>query len=179
MGSARHNGYAADAKHPTDLDISKLSNTKIDPTGKYVLTSRCRTGRSVKGFKLPPVTTFEERREVEKVVVKGLLSMEGELKGEQLRSAGNLFQEPDSTLLLSSGCGRHWPDARGIFENDQQNLYVWVNEEDQMRIVSMEKGDNIKAIITRFANATSTIQEVMKKDGHDFMHSDHLGWILT
>jgi len=200
--SARHNGYAADAKHPTDLDVSKLSNTKIDPTGKYVLTSRCRTGRSVKGFKLPPVTTFEERREVEKVVVKGLLSMEGELKGdyfplngsrsyapkpngmshekeEQLRSAGNLFQEPDSTLLLSSGCGRHWPDARGIFENDQQNLYVWVNEEDQMRIVSMEKGDNIKAIITRFANATRTIQEVMKKDGHDFMHSDHLGWILT
>jgi len=200
--SARHNGYPADAKHPTDLDISKLSNTKIDPTGKYVLTSRCRTGRSVKGFKLPPVTTFEERREVERIVTKGLLSMEGELKGdyfplngsrsysakpngmshekeEQLRSAGNLFQEPDSTLLLSSGCGRHWPDARGIFENNDKNLYVWVNEEDQMRIVSMEKGDNIKAIITRFANATSTIQKVMQQEGHDFMHSDHLGWILT
>ena len=46
--SARHNGYAPDAKHPTDLDVNKLSNTKIDPTGKYVLTSRCRTGRSVK-----------------------------------------------------------------------------------------------------------------------------------
>ena len=66
--SARHNGYAPDAKHPTDLgtqpkitdlkifilDVSKLSDTKIDPTGKYVITSRCRTGRSVKGFKLPP-----------------------------------------------------------------------------------------------------------------------------
>ena len=52
--SARHNGYPANARHPTDLDINKLSNTKIDPTGKYVLTSRCRTGRSVKGFKLPP-----------------------------------------------------------------------------------------------------------------------------
>ena len=34
-------------------------------------------------------------------------------KEEELRKAGNLFQEPDSTLLLSSGCGRHWPDARG------------------------------------------------------------------
>ena len=28
----------------------------------------------------------------------------------------------------------------GIFHNDQENLFVWVNEEDQMRIVSMEKG---------------------------------------
>ena len=57
--SARHNGYAADAKHPTDLDVDKLSDTKIDPTGKYVLTSRCRTGRSVKGFRLPPAVSFE------------------------------------------------------------------------------------------------------------------------
>ena len=39
-------------------------------------------------------------------------------KEEQLRNNGNLFQEPDSTLLLSSGCGRHWPDARGIFHNN-------------------------------------------------------------
>ena len=42
--SARHNNYPKDAKHPTDLDTSKLSDTKIDPTGNYVLTSRCRTG---------------------------------------------------------------------------------------------------------------------------------------
>merc|ERR550514_2459422 len=26
----RHGGYAADAKHPTDLDVSKLSPTTID-----------------------------------------------------------------------------------------------------------------------------------------------------
>merc|ERR1719454_984037 len=102
-----------------------------------------------------------------------------EAKENSLRSRGNLFQEPDSTLLLSSGCGRHWPDARGIFHNHDENLFVWVNEEDQMRIVSMEKGDNVKRIIERFAKATSTIQTCLKAEGYDFMHSDHLGWILT
>merc|ERR1711887_273954 len=61
--SDRHDGYPADAHHPTDLDVRKLSTTQIDPTGKYVLTSRCRTGRSVRGTRLPPCTTFEERRE--------------------------------------------------------------------------------------------------------------------
>merc|ERR1712224_1036367 len=81
-----------------------------------------------------------------------------EEKEEQLRKAGNLFQEPDSTLLLSSGCGRHWPDARGIFHNNDQNLFVWVNEEDQMRIVSMEKGDNIKRIITCPSNLGTGLQ---------------------
>ena len=48
-----------------------------------------------------------------------------------------------------------------------------------MRIVSMEKGDNVKQIITRFAKATKTIQDCLKQEGYDFMHSDHLGWILT
>jgi len=84
-----------------------------------------------------------------------------------------------STLLLSSGCGRHWPDARGIFHNEASNFFVWVNEEDQMRIISMEKGDNVKNIFTRFSNATAAIGEVLKQEGKEFMHSDHLGWILT
>merc|ERR1711957_294433 len=65
----------------------------------------------------------------------------------ELRNAGNLFQEPDSTLLLSSGCGRHWPDARGIFHNVDKNFFVWINEEDHMRIISMEKGDNVIAMV--------------------------------
>mmetsp|Transcript_27322 Transcript_27322/g.68904 ORF Transcript_27322/g.68904 Transcript_27322/m.68904 type:complete len:425 (+) Transcript_27322:298-1572(+) len=198
----RNGGYAADAKHSTDMDVTKLSKTPIDPSGKYVLTTRCRTGRSVRGLPLPPACSFEQRRETERVVVKGLMKMEGELKGEYfplngsksmepekkgmskekeeaLRSNGNLFQEPDSTLLLSSGCGRHWPDARGIYHNEAENFFVWVNEEDQMRIVSMEKGDNITAIFTRFANATKAVQDCLKAEGYDFMHNDHLGFILT
>merc|ERR1712164_209152 len=48
-----------------------------------------------------------------------------------------------------------------------------------MRIISMEKGDNIRAIFRRFSNATSSIQDVLKKEGYDFMHNDHLGYILT
>merc|ERR1719217_2019390 len=117
--SARHNGYAADATQPTNLDISKLSDTDIDPAGKYVLTTRVRTGRSVKGFKLPPTISFQERRDLEALCVKGLLNMTGDLKGDyfplhgsksyppkpngmseakedELRKMGNLFQEPDS-----------------------------------------------------------------------------------
>lgn len=205
----RHNNYPYDAIQPTNLDLNKLSNTKIDPTcttpyehGKYVLTTRCRTGRSVRGFKLPPSCSFDERRKLEAVIVKGLLSLEGDLAGdyfplngsrsyapkpngmthekeEELRNAGNLFQEPDSTLLLSSGMGRHWPDARGIFHNNAKNFFVWLNEEDHMRIVSMQKGDDIKEVVARFIRACNGVQKVLKAEGYDFMHSPHLGYILT
>merc|ERR1719316_1854249 len=57
--SDRHNGYGVDAKQPTNMDLNQLSNTDIDPEGKYVLTTRVRTGRSIRGFKLPPVIGFQ------------------------------------------------------------------------------------------------------------------------
>jgi len=198
----KRHGHGPDDKHPTDMNIDNVSNTKIDPTGNYVLTSRCRTARSVKNFRLPPCNSFEERRKLEALITEGLLSLDGELKGdyyplpgsrsyapkmggmskeyaEKLRNRGNLFQCPDSPLLLSSGCGRHWPDARGIFHNDAMNFFVWIGEEDHMRIISMEEGDNIKNIFRRFCNATQAIQTVLKKNGHDFMHNEHLGFIAA
>ena len=65
-------------------------------------------------------------------------------KEEELRSAGNLFQEPDSTLLLSGGMGRHWPDARGIFHNNDKNLFVWVNEGKIPKFQILKKFQNFK-----------------------------------
>ena len=71
----RHGGYGPSAKHPTDLEINRISNTDIDPSGRYVLTTRVRTGRSVRPFQLPPVISFEARRKLEAVAVKALLNM--------------------------------------------------------------------------------------------------------
>merc|ERR1712054_383164 len=40
-------------------------------------------------------------------------------------------------------------------------------------------GAAIKEIFTRFANATKVIEEILKGEGYGFMHSEHLGYILT
>jgi creatine kinase len=54
-----------------------------------------------------------------------------------------LFDKPVSPLLLASRMGRDWPDARGIWHNHLKNFLVWVNEEDHMRIISMQTGENL------------------------------------
>merc|ERR1711907_453421 len=169
-----------------------------------------RTGRSVRGFRLPPQIGFEERRELEALCVRALLAMGDDLAGdyfplngsrsyppkpngmsvekeEELRKCGNLFQEPDSTLLLASGMGRHWPDARGVFHNNSKTLFVWFGEEDHLRIVSMQgkrsgpskEGKDIREVTARFMRACDEVQKVLKAEGYDFMHDKHLGWILT
>ena len=74
--------------------------------------------------------------------------------------------------------GRHWPDARGIFANDAKNFLVCTNEEDHTRVISMQMGAGIKEVFERFCAAASAVQDVVK-EGYDFMHNDHLGWVLT
>lgn len=208
--SARHRGHDMTKNQPTNLDLTQLKTTDIDPEGKYVLTTRVRTGRSVEGFRFPPCISFEERRNLEKLITGALDNLDGDLKGEYfplhgsrsfaakptgmshaeeeaLRNMGNLFQEPDSTLLLSSGMGRHWPDARGIFHNEGKNLFVWVGEEDHIRIVSMQgnrstptpEGKNIQEVFGRLVRSCDAIEEAFKKEEKAFVHDPILGWVLT
>lgn len=48
---------------------------------RYVLSSRVRTGRSIRGLSLPPACSRSERREVERVVVTALSGLKGDLTG--------------------------------------------------------------------------------------------------
>lgn len=72
----RHNGFKKTDQHKTDLDASKIRGGKFDE--KYVLSSRVRTGRSVRGFSLPPHCSRAERREVENIVNEALDGLKGQ-----------------------------------------------------------------------------------------------------
>lgn len=39
--------------------------------------------------------------------------------------------------------------GRGIFHNNAKNFLVWVNEEDHMRIISMEEGSDVGKVLDR------------------------------
>lgn len=188
---ARHNGYTKNSCHKTDLNPDNLiGGDDLDPD--FVLSSRVRTGRSIRGLALPPHCTRAERREVEKVVVEALDTLTGNLQGkyyplnkmtpeeqDQLIEDHFLFDKPVSPLLLSSGMARDWPDARGIWHNEGKTVLVWVNEEDHTRVISMQKGGNMREVFVRFCESLQQIEEAMKKKGKEFMWNEHLGFILT
>jgi creatine kinase len=186
----RHGGYGPDQKHPTDLNPTKLSGGQFDP--KYVLSSRVRTGRSIRGLTLPPICSRAERREVERVVVEALNNLKGEYAGkyyplsrmteaeqDQLINDHFLFDKPVSPLLLASGMARDWPDARGIWHNEDKNFLIWINEEDHTRVISMEKGGNMRRVFTRFCDGLKMVEDNIKAKGWEFMWNEHLGYVLT
>ena len=165
----RHNGYMKSSKHISDRDYTKLVGGELDPN--YVLSSRVCTGRSIRGYSLPPHCTREERRCVEMIVTDVLSELSGEFRGEyfslkgmteeeqkQLTDDNLLFNKPISPLLLSSRMARDWPDARGIWHNEAKNFIVWINEEDHTRIISLDKGGNIRQIFTRFCEGLTKFE---------------------
>uniref|UniRef100_A0A8C5WG41 Creatine kinase U-type, mitochondrial n=1 Tax=Leptobrachium leishanense TaxID=445787 RepID=A0A8C5WG41_9ANUR len=187
----RHNGYdPRTMKHPTDLDASKIKAGHFDE--RYVLSSRVRTGRSIRGLSLPPACTRAERRAVEKVAVDALNGLRGELTGEyyslsemtdqqqqQLIDDHFLFDKPVAPLIISSAMARDWPDARGIWHNNEKTFLIWINEEDHIRVISMEKGGNMKRVFKRFCRGLKEVERLIQEIGWEFMWNEHLGYILT
>ena len=64
-----------------------------------------------------------------------------------------LFKEGDR-FLEAAGMNRDWPEGRGIFMNYKKTFLVWINEEDQLRIISMQKGADIQQVFTRLSVVT-------------------------
>ena len=76
-----------------------------------------------------------------------------------------LFKEGDR-FLEACGLNRDWPSGRDIFHNNNKTFLVWVNEEDQLRIISMQPGADIGAVFARLATAANEIEKIAK-----FAHS--------
>ncbi|XP_032870956.1 creatine kinase U-type, mitochondrial-like isoform X1 [Amblyraja radiata] len=187
----RHNGYdPRTMRQAKDLDASKIRNGQFDE--EYVLSSRVRTSRSIRGLSMLPACTRAERREVERVTVEALAGLKGDLAGryyslsnmtdkeqQQLIDDHFMFEKSMNPFMLSTSMLRDWPDARGIWHNNDKTLHIWVNEEDHTRVISMEKGGNMKRVFETFCRGLKEVERLILEKGWEFMWNERLGYIQT
>merc|ERR1712183_277012 len=151
-----YHGISADAKHNSDMDAEKIVGN-IE-AGVPVHSTRIRVGRNINGFGLSPGITKQQRIDVEKLMSNALSKLTGDLAGkyypltgmdekirQQLVDDHFLFMSGDRNLTVA-GMERDWPEGRGIFHNDAKTFLLWVNEEDQLRIISMQQGGDVKGV---------------------------------
>merc|ERR1739842_109247 len=88
-----------------------------------------------------------------------------------------LFMSGDPNLKVA-GMERDWPEGRGIFHNAAKTFLVWIPDEDQLRIISMQKGGDVKGVFERLARGIKTVQDSVKAEsGKDFQLSEKFGYI--
>ena len=183
-----YHGISADATHTSDMDVGKIQGN-VDPAAP-VHSCRIRVGRSIDGFGLSPGITKEQRVGVENLMKKAFANLKGDLAGtyfpltgmdekvrQQLVDDHFLFVSGDPNLKVA-GMERDWPEGRGIFHNKDKTFLTWVNEEDQLRIISMQMGGDVRAVFDRLARGIKAVEDSVKAEsGKDFMLDAKYGYI--
>ena len=66
--------------------------------------------------------------------------------------------------VLGDACGYdNWPTGRGIFFSNNKKFLVWVNEEDHLRIISMQQGGNLAEVWKRLVTVSNAFTHVCSK----------------
>ncbi|SPP85367.1 arginine kinase-like [Drosophila guanche] len=179
-----HKGFKKTDKHP-ECCFGKCNDfANLDPDNKYILSTRVRCGRSVKNFPFISCLSENAFAKLEAMISGALNTMSGSYKGSYLPLSGIeksvqqklidehfLFRDCDR-FLKTSGAKRFWPAARGIYFNEARNFVVWVNEEDHLRIISMEKGGDIGKVYERMIGGVEALEKHL-----DFSRDERLGYL--
>merc|ERR1711945_67185 len=183
-----YHGLPAGFKHVSNMNVDEIKGNVASEVPVHSV--RIRVGRSIQGFGLTPGITKEQRAGVEKLMAGAFANLKGDLAGsyypltgmdekvrQQLVDDHFLFVSGDPNLKIA-GMERDWPEGRGIFHNKDKTFLTWVNEEDQLRIISMQKGGDVKEGFDRLARGIKAVEDSVKKEsGHDFMLDKRFGYI--
>ncbi len=183
-----YHGLDKEFKHTSDMDVGKIKGN-INPEAP-VKSTRIRVGRSIDGFGLSPGITQEQRKQVETLMKSAFGKLESDLSGKYFPLQGMeeatrqklvddhfLFMSGDKNLI-SAGMEREWPEGRGIYHNDEKTFLVWVNEEDQLRIISMQKGGDVKGVFDRLARGIKAVGDSVKAEsGKEFLLHEKYGYL--
>lgn len=153
--------------HVSDFTVPDLP--LMDQEGKYILSTRIRAARNLKGYEFPPQISPSHRKELEKTVIKALGELEEDLGGEYV-SLKNIEKNPaqpfKGDILVfekgdrfqdAAGINSDFPEGRGVFYSLDRRLMVWVNEEDHLRIMSLEKTSDLSAAFRRLGRALQVL----------------------
>ena len=115
-----------------------------------IASTRIRLSRNFVNFPLGPHINAQERLIIRDKVRSVCETFTGDLAGTfydledmpdwmktEHRSKGWLYKD-DDPRQRNSGLERDWPKGRGYFYNHAQTFFLWVNNEDQLCIISMD-----------------------------------------
>jgi len=178
--------HGVDLSNLHTSDFSNPGLPDLDPDKKNILSTRIRVARNMDLFPFTPHISLSHRKKVRDRIVKALETFDNDMKGRffPMNSLspedtkyfhkkrisfvkGDRFQE-------AAGINRDWPEARGFFVSHRENFMVWVNEEDHLRIISLEKNGDISTCFNRLAKGVALIENRLT-----FAFSNHLGYLAA
>lgn len=141
----------------------------LDPDREFVISTRIRVARNLKGFAFPPHINAQDRGRVESLVLQAVENLPQDLKGSYVpfsNLSSSLWQAlldqkrvfpPGDRFQDAAGINRDFPLCRGIFSSQDDGFKIWVNEEDHLRIISMDSSADMGAVFNRLVQGLDAL----------------------
>lgn len=179
-----HIGFEVGNTHPDSNWGDPMTFTHIDPNKEFITSTRIRCVRTVEGFPLIPLMTEKQFSELCAQLKEVLTNLTGEVEGvwyglENLDPKtkrdminNRYILEYGDRFLESAGATEFWPIGRAVFINKSKTFFVWINEEDHLRFISMDVGSNIPIVYSRLVDSVDQCSQKLK-----FTRDKHLGYL--
>jgi hypothetical protein len=130
------------------------------------------------GMRDPQVCSLDERCEVERVLARAFLELNGEMEGDYFPmpssdsyppKPGGMTEEQE-LALLGDGLVLGTADAigSGVFSTAKGNLMVLVNGGCHLQIISKPDGSSPQEVSTRAEYIEQALRDAIRQDGYDF-----------
>ncbi|KAI6179032.1 Arginine kinase [Aphelenchoides besseyi] len=147
-----HGFKPTDRQPAVDLGEKRISEfPPLDPEGKYIVSTRIRCGRTLKGYPFNPMLSEGQYLEMEK---KGkYYALDGMKKADQQQLINDHF-------LFKEGSWNLPQQRKGLLGLDH------------LRLISMEKGSDVGKVLDRLIRGIKEIESKVP-----FARDDRLGWL--
>ncbi|KAK0041568.1 arginine kinase, partial [Biomphalaria pfeifferi] len=157
-------------------EIFELDNDRIEST-------RVSVARSLEGLPFPPMLTQEKREKLDNMSKAALRELRGELRGDYFSLSTltpvmtkrldrrNLLFTNNDRFLEAAGAYKQWPDARGIYCNENKTFVAWVNESDHLQLISQAPGGDLKKVYLKLVNGVKQLEN----NGLRFVWKENFG----
>jgi len=170
-------------KQTHDWDFSDIlcDLSAIDEELKSV-SMRVRVARNVSDFPLPGAMNKPQRLEFETLAIKAFAKLKTHkgYEGEYLSITPNsqfeitakqyqnrvakhqMFKDMSNDAYLNvAGISGDWPHGRGMYISKKEDFIIWVGEEDQLRIMCMQRGGNLGAMFEKLHEGVEILSKIL------------------
>lgn len=149
-------------------------------TDNMILSTRVRVARNVDKVPYAAKISPKDRLKVEDMIVECTKKFDGDLAGSYVYMK-DLSEEKQKEMVLNhilfhnrddyireAGMFDDWPNGRGAFYNadTEKKAMIWVNEEDHMRVICLQKGNDLLEVYSRLIRLLGFVESHLKIAEH-------------
>jgi creatine kinase/arginine kinase len=150
-----------------------------DPEAVFVRSSRVRFSRNLKGRKFVPGLTLEEKVEIEEMFKLTFQKLPGQyisLATADQRLLKNLSLHFPKVPHIKQGdyakSNSDWPQGRGVFISNDNNLYAWVNVREHLEVFAVDYGADVPSLAKKALQLLKSCEKHLK-----FEFDSRLGYL--